>query len=189
MSSVAIVLIFFHVVKKNKADFLTTWSLSSGLNVSEFKVYEEIFCLDRNLFHCTGQTFYQTVVFRRYKEVDIAGEMSPYQRKTYFAGIGESVSLYCGAVASYNPITVLWSFNKSTIRFNDSFRNTKTYIKEGSTECEISSNLNINFIEDTDFWIFTRSFETFLLKKCICNTIWQLPHTFHVLETLLLSTT
>lgn len=122
-------------------------------------------------------------------EVDIAGEMSPYQRKTYFAGIGESVSLYCGAVASYNPITVLWSFNKSTIRFNDSFRNTKTYIKEGSTEREISSNLNINFIEDTDFWIFTRSFETFLLKKCICNTIWQLPHTLHVLETLLLSTT
>lgn len=115
--------------------------------------------------------------------------MSPYQLKTYFAGIGESVSLYCGAVASYNPITVLWSFNKSTIRFNDSFRNTKTYIKEGSTECEISSNLNINFIEDTDFWIFTRSFETFLLKKCICNTIWQLPHTLHVLETLLLSTT
>lgn len=32
---------FFHFVKKNKADFLTTWSfdepLSSGLNVSEFK--------------------------------------------------------------------------------------------------------------------------------------------------------
>lgn len=31
---------FFHFVKKNKADFLTTWSfdepLSSGLNVSEF---------------------------------------------------------------------------------------------------------------------------------------------------------
>lgn len=53
---------FFHVVKKNKADFLTTWSfdesLSSGLNVSEFIVYEEIFSLDRNLFHRTGQKVY-----------------------------------------------------------------------------------------------------------------------------------
>lgn len=77
--------------------------------MSEFNVYEEILCLDRNLFHRTGQTIYQTVVSRRYKEVDIAGEMSPYQRKTYFTGIGESVSLYSGAVASYNPITVLWS--------------------------------------------------------------------------------
>lgn len=93
--------------------------------------------------------------------MDIAGEMSPYQRETYLAGIGESVSLYCGAIVSYNPITVLWSFNKSTIRFNDSFRNTKTYIKEGSTEREISSDLNINFIEDTDFGIFTCSFETY----------------------------
>lgn len=158
--------------------------------MSEFNVYEEIFSLDRNLFHCTGQNIYQTVVSRRYKELDIAGEMSLYQRKTYFAGIGESVSLYCGAVVSYkDPINVLWSFNKSPIRFNDSFRNTKTYIKEGSTEREISSNLNINFPEDTDFWIFTRSFETLLLKRCICNTIWQLPHTLHVLETLLLSTT
>lgn len=145
MSSVAIV-------------FLTTWSfdepLSSGLNVSEFNVYEEIYSLDRNLFHCTGQTFYQTVVFRRYKEEDIAGEMSPYQREAYFAGIGESVSLYCGAVASYNPITVLWSFNKSPLRFNNSFRTTKTYIEERSTECEISSDLNVNFIEDTDFGNF-----------------------------------
>lgn len=150
---------FFHYVKKkNKADFLTTWSfdepLFSGLNVSEFNVYEEIYSLDRNLFHCTGQTFYQTVVFRRYKEEDIAGEMSPYQRETYFAGIGESVSLYCGAVASYNPITVLWSFNKSPLRFNNSFRTTKTYIEERSTECEISSDLNVNFIEDTDFGNF-----------------------------------
>lgn len=53
---------FFHVVKKNKADFLTTWSfdesLSSGLNVSEFIVYEEIFSLDRNLFHRTGEIVY-----------------------------------------------------------------------------------------------------------------------------------
>lgn len=93
--------------------------------MSEFNVYEEIFCLDRNLFHRTGQTIYQTVVSRRYKEVNTAGEMSPYQRETYLTGIGESVSLYCGAIVSYNPINVLWSFNTRPLRFNDSFRNTK----------------------------------------------------------------
>lgn len=74
--------------------------------MSEFNVYEENFSLDRNLFHRTGQKIYQTVVSRRYKEMDIAGEITSYQRKTYLAGIGESVSLYCGAVVSYNPITV-----------------------------------------------------------------------------------
>lgn len=92
--------------------------------------------------------------------MDIAGEITSYQRKTYLAGIGESVSLYCGAVVSYNPITVLWSFNKS-LRFNDSFRTTKTYIEERSTEREISSDLNVNFIEDTNFGIFTCSLETY----------------------------
>lgn len=155
---------FFHVVKKKKADFLTTWyfdePLSSGLNVSEFNVYEENFSLDRNLFHRTGQKIYQTVVSRRYKEMDIAGEITSYQRKTYLAGIGESVSLYCGAVVSNNLITVLWSFNKS-LRFNDSFRTTTTYIEERSTEREISSDLNVNFIEDTNFGIFTCSLETY----------------------------
>lgn len=87
--------------------------------------------------------------------------MSPYQRETYLAGIGESVSLYCGAIVTYNPITVLWSFNKSPLRFTDSFRTTKTYIEERSTEREISSDLNVNFIEDTDFGIFTCSLETY----------------------------
>lgn len=52
---------FFHFVKKNKADFLTTWSidepLSSGLNLSEFNVYEENFSLDRNLFIALGRKF------------------------------------------------------------------------------------------------------------------------------------
>lgn len=102
---------FFHVVKKNKAEFLTTWSfdesLSSGLNMSEFNVYENIFSLDRNLFHRTGQKVYHATGSRRYiKEVQFAGEMSPYQRKTYFAGIGESVSLYCSAVVSNNCFVV-----------------------------------------------------------------------------------
>lgn len=90
----------------------------------------------------------------------------------YFVGIGESVSLYCGVVVLYNLIIVLWFFNKSIICFNDSFCNIKMYIKEGLMECEISSNLNINFIEDIDFWIFMCFFEIFLLKKCICNIIW-----------------
>lgn len=67
---------FFHVVKKNKAEFLTTWSfdesLSSGLNMSEFNVYENIFSLDRNLFHRTGQKVYHATGSRRYiKEVDL----------------------------------------------------------------------------------------------------------------------
>lgn len=41
---------FFYVVKKNKVDFLIIWYfdelLFSGLNVSEFNVYEENFSLD-----------------------------------------------------------------------------------------------------------------------------------------------
>lgn len=88
--------------------------------------------------------------------------MFPYQWKTYFAGIGESVSLYCDAVVSYNDqITVLWSFNKSPLRLNDSFRDIKTYIEEMSTEGEISSDLDIIFIEDTEFGIFTCSLQAY----------------------------
>lgn len=158
---------FFHVVKKNKAEFLTTWSfdesLSSGLNMSEFNVYENIFSLDRNLFHRTGQKVYQATGSRRYiKEVQFAGEMSPYQRKTYFAGIGESASLYCSAVVSfYDPITVLWSFNQSSLRLNGSFRNINTYIEDVSKERKISSDLDITFIEDTGFGIFTCYFQNY----------------------------
>lgn len=41
---------FYYVKKKNKVDFLIIWFfdefLFSGLNVSEFNVYEEIYSLD-----------------------------------------------------------------------------------------------------------------------------------------------
>lgn len=124
--------------------------------MSEFNVYENIFSIDRNLLHRTWQKCIRPHAgSRRYiKEVEFAGEMSPYQRKTYFAGIGESVSLYCGAVVSFNdPITVLWSFNQSSLRLNGSFRNINTYIEDVSKERKISGDLDITFIEDTGFGI------------------------------------
>lgn len=85
--------------------------------------------------------------------MDIVGEIILYQWKMYLVGIGESVSLYCGVVVLYNLIIVLWFFNKSFC-FNDSFCIIKMYIEEWLMECEISSDLNVNFIEDINFGIF-----------------------------------
>ncbi|XP_052689114.1 uncharacterized protein LOC128167432 [Crassostrea angulata] len=127
----------FNIIKKSKDEFLTQWSYvdheqPNDLNVSKINTYLKDFSLDQNLFLATGQKSYQTQNLLSL-QIENIGEMTrPYQQGVYQVGIGESVSLPCNVGYEIKePVSVLWSLNRSYSDFNLSV----------STERSVSSNI------------------------------------------------
>lgn len=139
--------------------FFDHGSLYEDLNASTESKHVNNFSLDKNLFRQAGQKVYRTTNAWSFKHEDGL----PYQQKTYFVGIGESVRLSCRAVVKTvsNSVSVLWSFNGRYIRLNDSTYNITTTVKKYFQKQEISSWLEIDITEKSGFGNYTCSFQTY----------------------------
>lgn len=142
--------------------FFDNGSLLADLNVNMETYHEKSFSLDQNLFRHTGQKLYQTSNSESFRAKDKNGISLPYQRRTYYAGIGESVSLSCHAFSDVvGPVSVLWFLNGKYLRSNDSTCNITTNVKKAVLMQEISSQLDIDIIENNGFGNYTCSFRNY----------------------------
>lgn len=142
--------------------FFDHGSLFEDLDVNTESSHRTTFSLDKKVFQQTGQKLYQTTYSGSFQFNDTNGISLPYQRKTYYAGIGESVSLSCHAsVYVVGPVSVLWSFNGKYLHSNDSSCNITTNVKKDSLMQEISSQLDIDYIENNGFGNYTCSFQNY----------------------------
>lgn len=146
-----------NVIKKTKEEFLTEWSYVdveqlNDLNVSKLNTYSKTFGLDQNLFLKTGQKFYQTQYVLNSRFEDIDGTIRPYQQGIYLVGIGESINLPCKAIVHNEAsVTVLWTLSYPHLNFR--------FSEENSTSSNIiTTELNIDYVENTDFGDITCSF-------------------------------
>lgn len=147
-------------IKKCKGEFLTEWSYVYceqlyEFNVSKLNTHLKNFRLDQMLFMGTGQKSYLTQNLLSLQLKDICGTMQPYQRGVYIVGIGESVKLPCSAnVHTKAPITVLWSLN-------DSYPYSNFSTKRSNSSNIFITELDIDFIENSDFGDITCSFRLY----------------------------
>lgn len=153
-----------NTIKNRKGDFLTDWSYVdheqlTEFNVSKLNTYSKYFGLDRDLFLKTGQKSYKTQFLLNSQLEDDHGITRPYQQGVYLVGIGESVKLPCGAIVNNEaPMTVLWSLNGSYPHSNFGF----SFSKERRVSSNIiSTELDIDFIENSDFGDITCSFRVY----------------------------
>lgn len=167
-----IVFIFFCICCRNglellnrvnvSKEFMTVWSyfdhgsLFEDLNVNTNSTNARSFSLDQNLFQETGQKVYRTLNSWSYN----AGDKMPIQRKTYFVGIGESVSLSCHAfIEVFGTVSVLWFFNGRHLRSNDSAFNITTNVEKVILKQEISSRLEIDVIKNNGYGSYACFFQ------------------------------
>lgn len=163
-------------------EFMTVWSffdrgsLTEDLNVNTKSTNASSFSLDQNLFKVSGKKLYRTMDSQSCK----ADDKMPYQQKTYFVGIGESVSLSCHAnIKVLGTVSVLWFFNGRRLRSNDSTFNITTNVKKVFLKQEIRSRLEIDVIENNGFGNYACFFQfyeyigeekTFEIKKPFPST-------------------
>lgn len=151
-------------IQKSKGEFLTDWSYVdheqlTEFNVSKLNTYLKVFGLDQNLFLNTGRKSYQTQYLLNLQLEDNHGRIRPYQRGVHLVGIGESVKLPCNVIANTEaPITVLWSLNGTYPRSNFSFSSSK---ERSISSNNITTELDIDFIENSNFGDITCSFHFF----------------------------
>lgn len=156
----------FNCIKESKDGFLTAWSsydqisIYDELNVSNINAYERTFSLDKNLFRSTGKKLYQTSSLSRLQLEDSKGTKYPYQRLTYNVGIGESVNLPCSALST-GLFSVFWSLNGSNLCSNYSGCYIKNNVERSIPYNEISSDIDIDFIDDIGFGNFTCTFQMY----------------------------
>lgn len=147
-------------IKKSKGEFLTEWSYVYSeqldeFNVSKLNTHIKNFRLDQMLFMRTGHKSYLTQDLLSLQLKDRCETMRPYQREIYTVGIGESVKLPCSAtVHTKAAITVLWSLN-------DSYPYSNFITKRRNSSNTFITELDIDFIENSDFGDITCSFRLY----------------------------
>lgn len=143
--------------------FFDHGSLFEDLNVNMENTHVKSLSLNQSLFQQTGQKLYQTTNSWSFRTKDNKGISLPYQRRTYYAGIGESVSLSCHAFSEevVGPVRVLRSFNGKYLPLNGSTWNITTNVKKVFLMQEITSQLDIDFIENNEFGNYTCSFQKY----------------------------